>query len=214
MTESNILNKVAAGYEQRGLPLHVLVMDMEWHEMFRQPCYKSGNGNWGGYSWNRTLFPNPAAFVTKLHNSRGPLGVKVAGNTHQDVGIDACQDNYADFAEAIGVTDPGNTTLPDLGTVCGTEAATHYSLSCSRQYVDAYFKYMIEPMGMDYQWTDSPSVTTFTNELFVRYPGAYASLISLASYPGLLLRSWIFAPLCGHHPGCTQGRRFACFCFV
>ena len=30
---------------------------------------------------------------------------------------------------------------------------------------------MIEPIGADYQWTDSPKVTTFSNELYVRYPG-------------------------------------------
>jgi hypothetical protein len=45
-------------------------------------------------SWNQTLFSDPAAFVQKLHESRGPLGIKVAVNTHPDEGIDACQNNY------------------------------------------------------------------------------------------------------------------------
>ena len=39
------------------------------------------------------------------------------------------------------------------------------------RYVEAYFKYMIDPIGADYSWTDSPDVTTFSNELYVRYPG-------------------------------------------
>ena len=87
-------------YEQKGLPLHVLVMvradtrvcahaggggglgpgsgrraaqDMEWHEMYREPCYSTGAGFWGGYSWNKTLFTDPPAFVQALHGSRGPL---------------------------------------------------------------------------------------------------------------------------------------------
>jgi len=30
MTEANVMGEVVEGYEQRGLPLHVLVMDMEW----------------------------------------------------------------------------------------------------------------------------------------------------------------------------------------
>ena len=176
------------GYEERGLPLHVLVMDMEWHEMFRTPCYKSGKGAWGGYSWNKTLFPDPAAFVAKLHNSRGPLGIQVAANTHQDEGIDACQDNYAAFAAAIGVADPGGKTLPDLGPVCGTQAKGTWSETCTRQYVDAYFKYMITGnMGVDYQWTDTPEATTFTNELFVRYPGTKKKkrTVNFSRYGGL-----------------------------
>ena len=30
MTEANVMGEVVEGYERRGLPLHVLVMDMEW----------------------------------------------------------------------------------------------------------------------------------------------------------------------------------------
>jgi hypothetical protein len=52
-------------------------MDMEWHEMYASPCYKTGSGAWGGYSWNTSLFDDPAAFVAKLHAARGPLGIKV-----------------------------------------------------------------------------------------------------------------------------------------
>ena len=27
-----------------------------------------GKKGWGGYTWNRTLFPSPEDFVTMLHN--------------------------------------------------------------------------------------------------------------------------------------------------
>ena len=33
MTEENVMTKVVEPYEAKGLPLHVLVMDMEWHEV-------------------------------------------------------------------------------------------------------------------------------------------------------------------------------------
>ena len=58
----------------------------------------------------------------------------------------------------------------DLNQACGTEAKDK-AMTCSREYVDAYFKYMIEPtssgasVAADFSWTDSPKVTTFTNEL-------------------------------------------------
>jgi alpha-glucosidase (family GH31 glycosyl hydrolase) len=150
--------------------------------MFSEPCYTAtggGKGFWGGYTWNTTLFKDPHAFVAKLNTLRGPLGIKVAVNTHPDRGIDACQLNYHAMAEAIGFdTGPaGNATITDLNQACGTEAKDK-SMTCSREYVEAYFKYMINPTSVsgasvaaDYSWTDSPDVTTFTNELYVRYPG-------------------------------------------
>ena len=51
--------------------------DMEWHEMMSPPdCSEFvGVKAWGGYSWNRTLFPDPQAFIDKLHNSRGLVRV-------------------------------------------------------------------------------------------------------------------------------------------
>eukprot|EP01051_Picozoa_sp_SAG22_P004319 SAG22_NODE_228_length_14619_cov_4.604132_7_plen_1008_part_00 len=189
MTEDNILTKVVGPYEEKGLPLHVLVMDMEWHEMFQSPCYTSGPGAWGGYSWNKTLFADPAAFVAKLHASRGPLGIKVAVNTHPDRGVDACQDHYAEMAAAIGASAvaAGNKTLTDLNQACAVETKSSNPDSCTRQYVDAYFKYMIDPIGADYQWTDSPSVTTFTNELYVRYPSTKKKRrgVNFSRYGGL-----------------------------
>lgn len=104
-------------------------------------------------------------------------GIKVAVNTHPDNGINACQVGYAALAEAIGFDTSENETMTDLNQACGTEAKDK-ALTCSREYVDAYFKYMINPtdvsgasVAADYSWTDSPEVTTFTNELYVRYPG-------------------------------------------
>ena len=140
------MTQVLDGYERHGLPLHVIVMDMEWHEMFvppacdkfagkqevranaerthlsstalqsnqfsdfgaqlwmcrgaslqwtiskrgRQTCHEDARSlpsvdacfdalvQWGGYSWNRTLFNDPAAFVAKCHASRGPMGIKAS----------------------------------------------------------------------------------------------------------------------------------------
>ena len=89
-------------------------MDMEWHEMLQPPACNSFGGVkvWGGYSWNRTTFPDPARFMQELqrgnsiNDSDEPTGasVKIALNYHADEGIDACQDadNRLLFAELAG----------------------------------------------------------------------------------------------------------------
>lgn len=60
-------------YASRELPLHILVLDMEWHEQTTAPdCnHFVGKTVWGGYSWNTSLFSDPQAFADKLHASRG-----------------------------------------------------------------------------------------------------------------------------------------------
>jgi hypothetical protein len=76
--------------------------------------------------------------------------------------------------------------LTDLNQACGVEAEGAKPL-CTRAYVDAYFKLMVDPIMADYQWTDSPKVTTFTNELYVRYPGTKKKkrTINFSRYGGL-----------------------------
>ena len=52
-----------------GLPLDVLVLDMEWHSQVLWPdCgVFVGRKGWGGYTWNTTLFPSNSSFVGRLH---------------------------------------------------------------------------------------------------------------------------------------------------
>jgi len=97
------------------------------------------------------------------------------------------------MAEAIGFETDKNKTMTDLNQACGTEAKDK-AMTCSRAYVEAYFKYMINPtevsgasVAADYSWTDSPEVTTFTNELYVRYPGTKRKKrsINFSRYGGL-----------------------------
>ena len=91
--------------------------------MFAPPqCNEfKGKSEWGGYSWNKTLFPDPAAFVQKMHavgsNANGKsaftLGTKVAVNYHPDSGIDACQDQYEAMAKALGFDTSSKNKIPD-----------------------------------------------------------------------------------------------------
>eukprot|EP01046_Picozoa_sp_COSAG06_P054264 COSAG06_NODE_9609_length_1859_cov_1.629545_1_plen_332_part_00 len=55
----SITQQVIEGYADHALPLNHIVMDMDWHT----------TGQWGGYSWNRTLFPDLEAFITGADNA-------------------------------------------------------------------------------------------------------------------------------------------------
>ena len=52
------------------LPFSVAVIDMDWHRVGDvEPVYGSG---WTGYSWNRTLFPDPEGFLAEPAPPRPP----------------------------------------------------------------------------------------------------------------------------------------------
>ena len=161
MSETAVTKHVLDGYKDHNLPLHVLVLDMEWHEMMSPPACKKfvGNKAWGGYSWNRTLFPDPQAFVDKLHQSRGALGIHLALNYHPDSGIDVCQRYHDAFAQALGLYPPTTGKIPDID---GPN-------SLNKTWTDAYFEHLINHTLADIAWTDTPKATTWTNWLYVRY---------------------------------------------
>ena len=173
MSEHAIVSEVLEGYASRNLPLHIMVMDMEWHEMAPSPSCVGfeGKAKWGGYTWNTSLFSDPLAFATMLHTRNistlgktprlgGPLPIEFSLNFHPDSGVDNCQANYGAFGKALGL--PTSTKkkeiLPDLDG----------AMSYNRTYVDAYFKFMIDPTFVDHAWTDTPKATTWSNWLYVR----------------------------------------------
>jgi alpha-glucosidase (family GH31 glycosyl hydrolase) len=47
------MRQVVSDFERYGIPLDVLVVDMDWH--WTEP----GLGGWTGYTWNNRLFPSP-----------------------------------------------------------------------------------------------------------------------------------------------------------
>jgi hypothetical protein len=93
-------------YAQHGLPLDVLVLDMDWHTLTAPSWHPSMQNctGWGGFSWNKKLFPDPQGFQEWLHSSNNPLGHPLATslNGHSQSGIGPCQVNYTAFARAIG----------------------------------------------------------------------------------------------------------------
>jgi hypothetical protein len=139
------LRDLVNSFEQRGLPLDLLVIDMDWHRtdgLSRRHPKRDASGEvvgWTGYSWNRELFPDPAAFLDWAHGK----GLKVALNLHPASGIVPGEDGYDAFRR-----DYSPASSPD------TEFA--YALE-DRVWAKAYFEHIIRPLekdGVDLWWLD------------------------------------------------------------
>ena len=49
-------------FDDYGIPVEVLVIDMDWHYT------DEGHGGWTGWTWNRRLFPEPEKFLNHLRD--------------------------------------------------------------------------------------------------------------------------------------------------
>ena len=77
--------------ENRRLPLDMLVLDMNWH---RKP-------SWGGYSWDRSLFPFPDVALQPFKEN----GIPVMVNLHDDSGVSSHEETFAHFESYLKVQD-------------------------------------------------------------------------------------------------------------
>ena len=130
-----------------GIPIDVLVIDMDWHETFGglkniQDPQMDETGHklgWTGYSWNRNLFPQPEKFLQWTEDYH----LKTALNLHPASGIAPMEDQYQDFAKAIGFDASSNRYI-------------RYQMA-SKKWAQAYFDVVLQPMekqGVDFWWLD------------------------------------------------------------
>lgn len=123
-------------FREKGVPLSVAVVDMDWH--VTDPPEKYGSG-WTGYTWNRELFPEPQRFLEQLHR----MGLRVTLNVHPAQGVRAYEEAYPAVAAALGSDGRQGEDI--------TFSAT------DRRFMEAYFKYLHHPneeMGVDFWWID------------------------------------------------------------
>mmetsp|Transcript_20258 Transcript_20258/g.60496 ORF Transcript_20258/g.60496 Transcript_20258/m.60496 type:complete len:969 (-) Transcript_20258:543-3449(-) len=137
-SEQELTSTVLQAYRDHGLPLDVVVLDMDWHT---EPTQKNCT-SWGGFTWNTNLFPDPDGFQDFLHSDRNPLGHPLATllNGHPDSGIGPCQANYSAMCRRIGANPADNALLK-----CNMSSA---------EWASALFDTMLDPKGIDYWWTD------------------------------------------------------------
>ncbi|MEO6414147.1 MAG: TIM-barrel domain-containing protein [Pedococcus sp.] len=123
-------------FDAEQVPLSVAVLDMDWHWVDIEPRFGKG---WTGYSWNRDLFPDPAAFLTELHRR----GLAVTLNVHPADGVRAFEDAYPQVARDMGV-DPA------------TERPIPFDPTDAR-FMESYFRRLHHPLedkGVDFWWLD------------------------------------------------------------
>ncbi|KQY43072.1 glycoside hydrolase family 31 protein [Cellulomonas sp. Root137] len=121
-------------FDAEGIPFSVAVIDMDWHVTDVDPEIGSG---WTGYTWNRSLFPDPAAFLAHLHDR----GLRVTLNVHPADGVRTHEEAHPAMAAALGR--PPQEPIPFDVT--------------DREFLDAYFDVLhrgLEADGVDFWWLD------------------------------------------------------------
>jgi len=123
------LKDLVRGFERHGLPLDVLVIDMDWHTPH----------GWTGYTWNRELFPDPPAFLRWVHDR----GLRATLNLHPAEGVQPFEDVYPRFAEAMEVDPATREPIPFRIT--------------DKEFARNYFELLHHPLeddGVDFWWVD------------------------------------------------------------
>lgn len=120
-------------FETYKIPLDVLVVDMDWHYV------NPGRGGWTGYTWNRSLFPDPAKF---LHDVKSK-GLQVTLNLHPAGGIEPYEEKYPEMAKWMGMN-PDEKKRIDY---CGSD----------KRFMSGWLNTILHPMekeGVDFWWLD------------------------------------------------------------
>ena len=179
---------------QRGIPMDVMIVDMDWHYTYQAMQKRLGNDDfgqgrgWTGYSWNRDLFPDPEGFLGELHG----LGFKTALNLHPASGIRPYEDCYDSFvrdylSRTVDYDGPKDYVFGEGGYryagsdkpvgKAGYRASVPYRMS-QREWADAYFNSVIRPLerqGVDFwwldwqQWIESKYVKGLSNTFWINY---------------------------------------------
>lgn len=125
-------------FKEKDIPLSVAVIDMDWHTTDDDGRDYNKDG-WTGYSWNKKLFPDYAAFLKELHDR----GLATSLNLHPADGVRYWEDMYEEMADAMGVDPATKTPIPfDI---------------LNPDFIRAYFEILhfpYEKNGVDFWWMD------------------------------------------------------------
>jgi hypothetical protein len=94
---------------------------------------------WTGYTWNKVLFPDPDAFLKKLHED----GLKTTMNLHPASGIQPWEQAYPAMARAMGIDPATKKYIPFDPT----------DKKWATNYLDLVL-HPLEKQGMDFWWLD------------------------------------------------------------
>jgi alpha-glucosidase len=139
------LDELVRGFRENDVPLDVLVIDMGWHINEHQlhaagQVDQSGQSlGWSGYTWNKTLFPNPDRFFANLHAE----GLKAALNMHPAAGVQPWEEAYPAMPKAMGI-DPATKKYVPFD-ITDKKFATNYM---------NLLHHPLEKQGINFWWLD------------------------------------------------------------
>ena len=128
------LRGIVASFAAHGLPLSVLVIDMDWH-LVENP-YTNG---WTGFSWNPAFFRDPPEFFQWLHGQ----DIHACLNLHPADGVQPHETRYAAMAAHMGIDPASMQPIP-------------FDIADPR-FIAGYFQQMLHPLeadGVDFWWMD------------------------------------------------------------
>lgn len=180
------MRDLVANFERYDIPLDVMVIDMDWHrtdglswdaKYVKRDVFGESVG-WTGYSWNRSLFPEPQRLLGWLHEHK----LKTTLNLHPASGIPKAEDTYDAFAKTMGVT--GGAPVP-------FEVA-------DKTFMNTLFGTTLDPLaaqGVDLwwldwqQWPDSKLVPGLSNTWWLNYV-FYSKMQQAAEKRAIIYHRW------------------------
>ncbi|MBD5279321.1 MAG: DUF5110 domain-containing protein [Bacteroides sp.] len=127
------LRQLVKNFEDYGIPLEVLVIDMDWHYT------DEDHGGWTGWTWNRRLFPEPERFLNWLRDKN----LKITLNLHPASGVKRFEAAYPEIAMENGVKPETGKDIPWV--------------SSDKRFVKSMFDHILDPMtkeGVNFWWLD------------------------------------------------------------
>ena len=122
------IESIIDGLDRSGTPVDVMVVDMDWHLE-----------GWTGYTWDKRFFPDPGAFLREMHRR----GCRVSLNLHPAGGVGNHEEQFVEFARAMGVDPEKTDRIP-------------FDIT-SPKYMKYYFELLHHPeerRGVDFWWMD------------------------------------------------------------
>ncbi|MDP4240757.1 MAG: glycoside hydrolase family 31 protein [Bacteroidota bacterium] len=143
------LKNLVEEFRLHDVPIDVLVIDMDWHLVNRPEWFddkgnrlrdQSGEGyGWTGFTWNRSLFPDPKGFLKWTNENH----IQTCMNLHPASGIQPHEEQYEAFAKAMGVDPATKKYIPFDIT----------DKKFARNYMDILL-HPYEKDGIDFWWLD------------------------------------------------------------
>ncbi|MEI2610828.1 MAG: TIM-barrel domain-containing protein [Candidatus Promineifilaceae bacterium] len=135
------LTNLLREFRAHDIPLSICIIDMDWHLTNISP----ENNGWTGYTWNRTLFPDPPGFINWLHENK----LRTALNLHPALGVWPHEEAYPAFARLMNLDPSTPQPIP-------------FALA-DPQFAQGYFELLHHPQeanGVDFWWIDWQQGTT------------------------------------------------------